>query len=45
MMSHKNSIHVLSRAVVLDQDHILLCKTRDLPIGFNFCRVCPRLYT
>ncbi len=36
MMSHKNNIHVLSRAVVLDQEHILLCKTRDLPISFYF---------
>ncbi|MBY0292012.1 MAG: NUDIX domain-containing protein [Alphaproteobacteria bacterium] len=35
-MSHKNNIHVLSRAVVLDQDHILTCKTRDLPISFYF---------
>lgn len=36
MMSHKNNIHVLSRAVIVDQDHILLCKTRDLPISFYF---------
>lgn len=35
-MSHKNNIHVLARAVVLDQEHILLCKTRDLPISFYF---------
>lgn len=35
-MSNKNNIHVLSRAVILDQDHILLCKTRDLPISFYF---------
>lgn len=35
-MSHKNNIHVLSRAVILDQDHILLCKTRDLPMSFYF---------
>ncbi|MBS0271890.1 MAG: NUDIX domain-containing protein [Proteobacteria bacterium] len=35
-MSHKNNIHVLSRAVVLDQDHILVCKTRDLPVPFYF---------
>lgn len=35
-MSHKNNIHVLSRAVIVDQDHILLCKTRDLPISFYF---------
>lgn len=36
MISHKNNIHVLSRAVILDQDHILLCKTRDLPMSFYF---------
>lgn len=35
-MSTKNNIHVLSRAVVLDQGHVLLCKTRDLPIPFYF---------
>ena len=36
MMIPKKNIHVLSRAVVLDQEHILLCKTRDLPISFYF---------
>ena len=35
-MSHKNTIHVLSRAVILDQEHLLVCKTRDLPIRFYF---------
>ena len=35
-MNTKNNIHVLSRAVVLDQEHILVCKTRDLPISFYF---------
>ncbi len=35
-MSDKNKIHVLSRAVLLDQDHLLVCKTRDLPISFYF---------
>ncbi len=35
-MSHKNNIHVLSRAIILDQEHILVCKTRDLPISFYF---------
>ena len=31
-----NNIHVLSRAVILDQDHILLCNTLDLPKNFFF---------
>lgn len=35
-MSHKNNIHVLARAVIVDQDHLLVCKTRDLPIPFYF---------
>ena len=35
-MSLKNNIHVLSRAVIIDQDHILLCKTIDLPVSFYF---------
>ncbi|HUX78294.1 MAG TPA: NUDIX domain-containing protein [Alphaproteobacteria bacterium] len=35
-MSSKNNIHVLSRAVIIDQNHILVCKTRDLPISFYF---------
>lgn len=30
------NIHVLSRAVVIDQGHILLCKTLDLPVPFYF---------
>lgn len=36
MMSNKDKIHVLSRAVVVDKNHILLCKTRDLPLNFYF---------
>jgi 8-oxo-dGTP diphosphatase len=32
----KNNIHVLSRGVIIDQDHILLCRTLDLPISFYF---------
>ena len=32
----KNNIHVLSRAAIIDEDHILLCKTLDLPISFYF---------
>lgn len=35
-MSTQNKIHVLSRAVILDQEHILLCKTLDLPKAFYF---------
>lgn len=33
---YKDSIHVLTRAVVIDQDNILLCRTLDLPINFYF---------
>lgn len=33
---HRHQIHVLSRAVILDQDHLLVCKTMDLPIPFYF---------
>ncbi|HBN22057.1 MAG TPA: DNA mismatch repair protein MutT [Holosporales bacterium] len=35
-MTTKDKIHVLSRAVILDQEHILLCKTLDLPKAFYF---------
>ena len=35
-MMSKNNIHVLSRAVILDEDHILLCKAVDVPISFYF---------
>jgi len=35
-MSSENHIHVLSRGVILDTGHILLCKTLDLPINFYF---------
>lgn len=35
-MTNKNHIHALSRAVVIDQKHILLCQTLDLPINFFF---------
>lgn len=31
-----NNIHVLSRAVIIDQAHILLCKTVDLELNFYF---------
>ena len=33
---YKDGIHVLARAVVIDQDNILLCKTLDLPVSFYF---------
>ena len=33
-MTNKNNIHILSRAVIIDQNYILLCKTLD--IDFNF---------
>ncbi|MFQ3307463.1 MAG: 8-oxo-dGTP diphosphatase [Candidatus Midichloriaceae bacterium] len=35
-MNNKESIHVLSRAVIIDQNHILLCKTLDLKSNFYF---------
>jgi 8-oxo-dGTP diphosphatase len=35
-MNTKNHIHVLSRAVIINQGQILLCKTLDLPISFYF---------
>ena len=35
-MSNKNNIHVLSRAVIIDSEHILLCKTLDLQENFYF---------
>ena len=31
-----NNIHVLARAVIIDQGHILLCKTTDLPHNFYY---------
>lgn len=30
-MTHRNNIHVLSRAIIIDQGHILLCKALNLP--------------
>lgn len=35
-MQNINNIHVLSRAVIIDQQHIVLCKTQDRPINFYF---------
>ncbi len=31
-----NNIHVLARAVIIDQDHILLCQTTDLATNFFY---------
>ena len=36
MTVENKSIHVLSRAVIVDQGHILVCKTMDLSPGFFF---------
>lgn len=35
-MNSQNNIHVVSRAVILSQDSILLCKTNDLQHNFYF---------
>jgi len=35
-MSSKDKIHVLSRAVIIDQNYILLCKTQDFKNNFSF---------
>lgn len=35
-MANNKNIHVLSRGVVIDQEHLLLCKTLDLPVSFYF---------
>lgn len=35
-MINTRAIHILSRAVIIDQGHILLCKTLDLPQSFYF---------
>lgn len=35
-MNDENHIHVLSRAVIIDEDHILLCQTLDLKTNFYF---------
>ncbi len=35
-MSSQDKIHVLSRAVIIHDDKILLCKTLDLEISFYF---------
>lgn len=35
-MDTKNHIHVLSRGVMIDQNHILLCRTLDLETNFYF---------
>ncbi|MDN3509556.1 MAG: NUDIX domain-containing protein [Candidatus Neptunochlamydia sp.] len=35
-MSNQDKIHVLSRAVIIDRNKILLCKTLDLDVSFYF---------
>ena len=35
-MNNQDKIHVLSRAAIIDQDKILLCKTLDLEPSFYF---------
>ena len=35
-MNNQDKIHVLSRAVMIDQNKILLCKTLDLAVNFYF---------
>jgi 8-oxo-dGTP diphosphatase len=35
-MTNKDKIHVLARGVIIDQGHILLCKTTDLAHNFYF---------
>lgn len=32
----QDNIHVLSRAVIIDQAHIVVCQTLDLPVPFYF---------
>ncbi|MBN8828189.1 MAG: NUDIX domain-containing protein [Sphingobacteriia bacterium] len=36
MQNNNKNIHVLARGVVIDQGHILLCRTLDLAINFYF---------
>ncbi len=35
-MNKNTNIHILARAVILDADHILVCKTTDMPHNFYF---------
>lgn len=35
-MSNQDNIHVLSRAAIIHDDKILLCKTLDLEVSFYF---------
>lgn len=35
-MADKNNIHITSRAVIIDEGYILLCKTLDLSSNFYF---------
>ena len=34
--NNKDKIHVITRAVIVDQGHLLLCKTADLPNPFFY---------
>ena len=36
MTQSKDKIHALARAVIIDDDHLLVCKTLDLPQAFYF---------
>ena len=38
-MSSQDKIHVLSRAAIIHDDKILLCKTLDLEISFYFLQL------
>ena len=35
-MNNQEKIHVISRAVIIDKNNILLCKTLELEISFYF---------
>jgi len=36
VLNKTEATHVLVRALILDQDHVLVCKTLDLPTNFYF---------
>lgn len=36
MSNHQNNAHILARAVIIDQNHILLCKTRRHKNNYYF---------
>ncbi len=35
-MNNQDKIHTLARAVIIDNEHLLVCKTLDLPQAFYF---------